>query len=370
MYHSCSITLNMLDMPWLDKPTQITESELDDLESNYEIMLQTVRNDTFGGNMPPQYNTKYINSTNINTKNNYSNDNDNTLLSDLKSFDINNSEIHESFERVQNELNNIFETDESLISSPKSIDVSSINIDLNDIQIDDCDESDIKNDSSHNLSLPFMSPTSLNRTDSQIMLPPIFNTSTSSISGIQPTQRRTQSEQQPNSHVYNNNNNNSTNSMNSAPQIAMSMSISQSIPPYVNGRIQMHQLNQTRSQILNNIGLPDSVTSSMMFTPSQSSFMSNRNNNSSEFEMNNAPQRYGHRNSNSNMNNNRRNINISDSIFVNSMANIIHGIQNDIQSNNIDHDNNNNNSSTQINIESRSNSISLDAPRIRNRRAM
>eukprot|EP01084_Bolivina_argentea_P066720 121639_1 len=355
MHQSHSISPTMIDAPWLDKPTQITESELDDLESNYEAMLSTIRNDTFGGIAPPKYNTNYINTihTNpfINSDNNTNlfhyntNDNNSNLLSQigLGLFDINSSTINDSMQRVRNELNHshIIPEEQSPLLSPiaHSNNNSLININLNDIKMDDSQD-DIKNNS-HNLSLPFISPTSNDNITfiSQSLSPPIFNNNTDISS------RRTQSEQPTNSihsHIYNNNNNN--NNTNSVPPIPMS------------------NISNNESQILNNIGLPDSVTTSMMFTPSVSRMMAqhrnnnnNNNNNSnnsnnnsyrSNFDINNAPQR----NRSGNRNYNRRNSDhYNNNLF-------------DIDSMNNNNNNNIYDDSTPVTMNDRSNSVSLDVP--------
>ena len=71
MLQSCSIEPNMMGAPWLDRPSKITESELADLELNYENMLETIRNDTFGGLVPPKYNlNKYNQYVSANQMNN------------------------------------------------------------------------------------------------------------------------------------------------------------------------------------------------------------------------------------------------------------------------------------------------------------
>jgi len=64
LLRSSRVHPNMMDGPWVDKPQAITESELAALESNYESMLKSIREDTFGGQLPPKYNPNQIRNLN------------------------------------------------------------------------------------------------------------------------------------------------------------------------------------------------------------------------------------------------------------------------------------------------------------------
>lgn len=58
----------MMDGPWVDKPQSITEAELTALESNYTSMLKSIREDTFGGQLPPKYNPNQMPNITTNHK--------------------------------------------------------------------------------------------------------------------------------------------------------------------------------------------------------------------------------------------------------------------------------------------------------------
>eukprot|EP00483_Globobulimina_turgida_P009873 UN09892 len=185
MSQSCSISANMINAPWLDKPTRITESELDLLEENYQDMLTTIRNDTFGGMMPPKYNINHINNmdknlsfefaprmqhhtnknnSHINIFNDDSDDdhtNNNNLLLRHELFE--SAEINQSVQRVRMQLNMSAASPSLSPIHASTTNSSLININLNEIKIDN-EEDDNKHNANttHNLSLPFISPASMN----------------------------------------------------------------------------------------------------------------------------------------------------------------------------------------------------------------
>ena len=210
MLEACSIGPNMINAPWLDKPSKITESELTALETNYESMLSTIHNDTFGGVMPPKYNTskyhEYLqqqsnrftktphnNNSNISVfidpsldnsnllNDSHINSSSNNLLSqdifNEDAADLNDSEtfmnaaINLSVQRVRQQLNMNESPSVSPIHRPSNNnanDDSVIDINLQSMTATMNEQAADDDDNKNDLSLPFISPSSTDQNESNI----------------------------------------------------------------------------------------------------------------------------------------------------------------------------------------------------------
>ena len=206
MLQSRGVCPGMMGAPWLDVPTKMAESELSALESNYERMLETIRSDTFGGQMPPKYNLEHFSSFcwNQNKHNKLSlelnqnesihiyNDEDspertggldisfNRTMHSLNAnenalslhFD-DDAEINLSVQRVRTQLNMNRTRTSSPSLSPiqRSRDNSIIGIAINlDHEMEPDDDEEKEHQNEHNLSLPFMTPSDERLMDSSNLL--------------------------------------------------------------------------------------------------------------------------------------------------------------------------------------------------------